>query len=115
MCHGMGRTASAVGERITLVWSQSEPQCGLGLTSLSRLFGATAAIITASKDARAREIREWKQSSGCLPKPARRREEVVEQLMRGGAGTALAMVDALGKPWCYWDPMAKEFRGNKAI
>ena len=36
----------AVGERITLVWSLSEPQCGLDLTSLSRLFGATAAIIT---------------------------------------------------------------------
>ena len=81
--------------------------------------GVTATVVKqlkeASKDARAREIREWKQSSGCLPKPARQREEVVEQLMRGGAGTALAMVDALGKPWCYWDPMAKEFRGNKAI
>ena len=36
----------AVGERITLVWSLTEPQCGLDLTSLSRLFGATAAIIT---------------------------------------------------------------------
>ena len=43
MCHGMGLTASAVGERITLVWSLTEPQCGLDLTSLSRLFGATAA------------------------------------------------------------------------
>ena len=46
MCHGMGLTASAVGERITLVWSLTEPQWGLDLTSLSRLFGATAAIIT---------------------------------------------------------------------
>ena len=45
-CHGMGLTASAVGERITLVWSLTEPQWGLDLTSLSRLFGATAAIIT---------------------------------------------------------------------
>ena len=44
MCHGMGLTASAVGERITLVWSLTEPQCGLDLTSLSRLFGATAAV-----------------------------------------------------------------------
>ena len=42
----MGLTASAVGERITLVWSLTEPQWGLDLTSLSRLFGATAAIIT---------------------------------------------------------------------
>ena len=33
MCHGMGLTASAVGERITLVWSLSEPPCGLDLTS----------------------------------------------------------------------------------
>ena len=40
MCHGMGLTASAVGERITLVWSLTEPQWGLDLTSLSRLFGA---------------------------------------------------------------------------
>ena len=32
--------------RITLVWSLTEPQWGLDLTSLSRLFGATAAIIT---------------------------------------------------------------------
>ena len=40
----MGLTASAVGERITLVWSLTEPQWGLDLTSLSRLFGATAAI-----------------------------------------------------------------------
>ena len=39
MCHGMGLTASAVGERITLVWSLTEPQWGLDLTSLSRLFG----------------------------------------------------------------------------
>ena len=46
MCHGMGLTASAVGERITLVWSLTEPQWGLDLTSLSRLFGATAAMIT---------------------------------------------------------------------
>ena len=45
MCHGMGPTASAAGERITLVWSLSEPQWGLDLTSLSRLFGATAAIM----------------------------------------------------------------------
>ena len=36
MCHGMGLTASAVGERITLVWSLTEPQWGLNLTSLSR-------------------------------------------------------------------------------
>ena len=28
------------------VWSLTEPQWGLDLTSLSRLFGATAAIIT---------------------------------------------------------------------
>ena len=37
MCHGMGLTASAVGERITLVWSLTEPQWGLDLTSLSAL------------------------------------------------------------------------------
>ena len=41
MCHGMGLTASAVGERITLVWSLTEPQWGLDLTSLSRLSKLT--------------------------------------------------------------------------
>ena len=52
MCHGMGLTASAVGERITLVWSLTEPQWGLDLTSLSRLFGATAAMELAAALAR---------------------------------------------------------------
>ena len=28
MCYGMGLTASAVGERITLVWSLTEPRGG---------------------------------------------------------------------------------------
>ena len=46
MCHGMGLTASAVGERITLVWSLSQLLRELDLTSLSGLFGVTAAIIT---------------------------------------------------------------------
>ena len=50
MCHGMGLTASAVGERITLVWSLSQLLRELDLTSLSGLFGVTAAIIT-SRDA----------------------------------------------------------------
>jgi len=42
----MGLTASAVGERITLVWSLSQLLRELDLTSLSGLFGVTAAIIT---------------------------------------------------------------------
>ena len=64
MCHGMGLTASAVGERITLVWSLTEPQCGLDLTSLSRLFGATAAPAAEAK-ARAR-AREGKAAAAAL-------------------------------------------------
>ena len=39
-------SASAVGERITLVWSLSQLLRELDLTSLSGLFGVTAAIIT---------------------------------------------------------------------
>ena len=39
-------TSNTAAPKRTLVWSLTEPQWGLDLTSLSRLFGATAAIIT---------------------------------------------------------------------
>ena len=44
--------------------------------------------------------------------PARWRKDVVEELRRSEK-PKLEMVDALGKPWCYWDPEAKQFRNNK--
>ena len=59
MCHGMGLTACAVGERIALVWSLSQLlreldlMChGMDLTAsvvgerIAGLCGVTAAIIT---------------------------------------------------------------------
>ena len=42
MCHGMGLTASAVGERIALVWSLSQLLRELDINSLRGLCVVTA-------------------------------------------------------------------------
>ena len=54
MCHGMGLTASAVGERIALVWSLSQLLRELDLTSLSGLLAAGCpALATCGRTANA--------------------------------------------------------------